>query len=130
MGIFIVVPLFGNTDDSKGYLISLVNMEKALNIEVDSDDYIVEIFDESKRIYFKPSDNKASVVRPGIALVDVYGTKWKVICAAYRTSCFHVAYRVAHSGIDFRNLYRRLICHCDPSGPTRPSARAFAGLNK
>lgn len=64
MGIFIVVPLFGNTDDSKGYLISLVNMEKALNIEVDSDDYIVEIFDESKRIYFKPSDNKASVVRP------------------------------------------------------------------
>jgi signal transduction histidine kinase len=77
MGIFVIVPL--STADSKGYLMSLVNVEKSLNIEVNSDDYIIDIYDDANHIYHKPSDIKASSVTPGVAIIDLYGARWKVV---------------------------------------------------
>ncbi len=75
-GVFIMIPILNN-QEFKGYLVSLVNLDKAINLEVDSDQYAVTIFDNSQNIY-QTSPATISHGKPHVASIELYGSGWGI----------------------------------------------------
>jgi signal transduction histidine kinase len=76
-GVFVLVPII-NHQEFKGYLVSLVNLDKAINLEVNSDEYAVTIYDSTQKIYQSKPTSPASSIKPQIAGISLYGSTWEI----------------------------------------------------
>ena len=76
-GIFIVVPVIAN-NTLQAYLISLVNTNEALNLDVNHDDYSVTIYDSTQKIYQNQLNAATSNIKPEVAGINMYGATWEV----------------------------------------------------
>jgi signal transduction histidine kinase len=76
-GVFVMVPIV-NHQEFKGYLVSLINLNKAINIEVNNDEYAVTIYDSTQKIYQTNPTSTPSSLKPQVAGITLYGTSWGV----------------------------------------------------
>jgi signal transduction histidine kinase len=75
-GVFIMVPIVKD-HEFKGYLVSLVNLAKAIYLEVNTDEYSVSIYDSTQKIY-ETQAIANSPGKPQIAGISLYGSTWEI----------------------------------------------------
>jgi signal transduction histidine kinase len=76
--LFIVVPLKTPNTRTQEYLISMINIQNAMNLQLSHDDYVTTIYVNDQLIYKDtPTLPLGKTVRKPLIL-DMYGAKWKI----------------------------------------------------
>jgi signal transduction histidine kinase len=76
--IVFIVARVGTPDHVKGYLVSIVDLRDALNIEINHDDYAVTIYDNTQKIFQDNTNMLFSAITPGSTNLDIYGASWRI----------------------------------------------------
>lgn len=78
-GMFVVVPLSGKGSQPFGYLISVINLKNLFNIQLNTDDFDISIYDGDEKIYqfgtdITDTEGNWSFVRT----LSLYGSNWRI----------------------------------------------------
>jgi signal transduction histidine kinase len=76
--IFVTIPLFDDQNRPLGYLICVLDLQQALNIQLNHVDYAVFVYYDNEEIF----RNRVAQVSPGyhpyVSILNLYGSHWKV----------------------------------------------------
>jgi signal transduction histidine kinase len=76
--IFVTIPLFDAQNKSLGYLISVLDLEKTLNIQLNHVDYAVLVYYDNQKIFQNRVAKVSNETHPFVTILNLYGAHWKV----------------------------------------------------